>query len=111
MIVIVNLLYCLLDLSCGEYYVISLYVMCCSVDGSFLFMCSRVACWTMLVNCLVKQFAICLDVVVILLLDLMELLSVGRGGLLDIPCIIFQRICVLCLLSQCASKCSFNRVS
>ena len=36
-----------------------------------------VACLTVFVNCLVKQFAILLGVVVILLLNVMEVLSVG----------------------------------
>ena len=44
------------------------------------------------VNCLVKQFAICLGVVVILLLNVMEVLRVGGGALLDRPCIVFQKI-------------------
>ena len=35
-----------------------------------------VACLTVFVNCLVKQFTICLGVVVILLLNLLELVSV-----------------------------------
>ena len=35
-----------------------------------------VACRTVFVNCLVKQFAICLSVVVILLLNVMDLCSV-----------------------------------
>ena len=51
----------------------------------------------MLVNCLVKQFAICLGVVVILLLKVMEVFSVGGGALLDRLRMVFQRICVLCL--------------
>ena len=50
-----------------------------------------------------------LGVVVILLLNVMEVFSVGRGALLDIPCMVFQRMCVLCLPSQCASKCSLHR--
>ena len=49
------------------------------------------------VNCLVKHFAIFLGVVVILLLNVMEVLSVVGGGLLDRPCMVFQTICVLCL--------------
>ena len=53
-----------------------------------------VACLTVFVNCLVKQFAICLGVFVILLL------SVVGGALLDIPCMVFHIICVLCLWSQ-----------
>ena len=56
-----------------------------------------VTCLTVFVNCLVKQFAIYLGVVVILLLNVMEVFSVGGGGLLDRPCMIFQRMCVLCL--------------
>ena len=40
-----------------------------------------VACLTVFVNCLVKQFAICLGVIVILLLNVMELLCVGGGAL------------------------------
>ena len=51
----------------------------------------------MFVNCLVKQFAICLGVVVILLLNVMEVLRVGGAALLDRPCMVFQRLCVLCL--------------
>ena len=37
-----------------------------------------VACLTVFVNCLVKQFAMCLDVVAILLLNVMDVFSVGR---------------------------------
>ena len=33
----------------------------------------------------------------------------GGGALLDIPCMVIQRMCVLCLRSQCASMCSFHR--
>ena len=48
----------------------------------------------MFVNCFMKQFAICLGVSVILLLNVMEVFSVGGGALLDIPCMVFQRMCV-----------------
>ena len=48
-------------------------------------------------NCLVKQFAICLGVVVILLLNVMEVFSVGGGALLDSTCMVFQIMCVLCM--------------
>ena len=58
---------------------------------------SCVACLTMFVNCLVKQFAMCLGVVAILLMNVMEGFSVGGGALLDRPCMVFQRMCVLCL--------------
>ena len=40
-----------------------------------------VVCLTVFVNCLVKQFAIFLGVVLILLLNVMEVLSVGGGAL------------------------------
>ena len=44
-----------------------------------------------------EHFAIYLGVVVNLLLNVMEVLSVGGGALLDRPCMVFQRMCVLCL--------------
>ena len=56
-----------------------------------------VACLTVFVNCLVKQFAMCLNVVAILLLNVMDVFSVDGGALLDRPCMVFQRMCVLCL--------------
>ena len=59
----------------------------CSVNGSLCHVCC------VFVNCLVEQFAIFLDVVVILLLNVMEVLS----ALLDRPCMVFQGMCVLCL--------------
>ena len=52
---------------------------------------------TVSVNYLVKQFAMCLGVVAVLLLKVMDVFSVGGGALLDRPCIVFQRKCVLCL--------------
>ena len=36
-----------------------------------------------------KQFAMCLGLVAILLLNVMEVFSVGGGTLLDIPCMFF----------------------
>ena len=57
--------------------VVSLYVLCCSINGHVCFVCL-----TVFVNCLVKQFAICLSVFAILLLNVMELLSVVGGALL-----------------------------
>ena len=56
-----------------------------------------VACLTVFVNCLVKQFALCLGVFAILLLNDMDLLSVVGGALLDRPCMVFQSICVCCV--------------
>ena len=68
-----------------------MHFMCCSVNG---YVC-RVCC--MFVNCLVKQFAICLGVVVILLFNVMEVFSVGVGALLATSCMDFQRMCMLCM--------------
>ena len=42
-----------------------------------------------------KQFAICLGVVAIMLLNVMDVFSVGGGALLDRPCIVFQE-CACC---------------
>ena len=49
------------------------------------------------VNCLLKQITICFGVVDILLLNVMEVFSVGGVALLYRPCMVFQRMCVLCL--------------
>ena len=56
-----------------------------------------VACLTVFVNCLVKQFAMCLGVVAILLLNVIDVFSVDGGALLNRPCMVLQRMCVLCL--------------
>ena len=65
----------------------------CSVNVSVL----CVACVTVFVNCLVKQLAMCLGVIAILLLNVMDVFSVCGGALLDRPCMVFQRVCVLCM--------------
>ena len=80
----------------GECNVVSLYVLCCPVNGSVV----CVACLIGFVNCLLKQFSICLGVFDILLFNVMELLSVVGGALLDRPCMVFHRMRVLCLWSQ-----------
>ena len=50
-----------------------------------------VACLTVFVNCLVKQFEMCLSVVAVLLLNVMDVFSVGGGALLDRPCMVFHK--------------------
>ena len=65
---------------------------CVALSMNMFVLC--VTCLTVFVNCLVKQFAMCLGVVVILLLNVMELLSVVGGALLDRPCMVFHRMCV-----------------
>ena len=66
--------YCLLDLGSGECNVVSLYVLCCPVNGPVV-LC--VACLTVFVNCLVKQFAISLGVFAMLLLKVIGVVVCG----------------------------------
>ena len=49
------------------------------------------------VNCLVKQFTMCLGVVAILLLNVMDVFSMGGGTLLDRLCMVFKIMYMLCL--------------
>ena len=44
-----------------------------------------VVCLTVFVNCLMKQFAMCLGVVAVLLLNAMDVFSMGGDALLDRP--------------------------
>ena len=53
-----------------------------------------VLCLIVLVNCLLNVFAICVGEVSVLSLKVMVLFV---GILLASPCIVFQRVCVLCL--------------
>ena len=46
----------------------------------------------MFVNCV---FAMCMGVVAVV--ECYGCVSVGGGALLDRPCMVFQRVCVLCL--------------
>ena len=71
-----------MDKSCCECDVIPLYCMCFSGNGSVCVECC--------VFDSVCEFAMCLGVVAILLLNVMEVFSVGGGALLDRPCMVFQ---------------------
>ena len=73
-------------------------ILICFVSMDLFVLC--VACLTVFVNCVVKQFAICLGVFVTLSLNVMELLSVVGGALFDRSCMVFQRMCVLCVWSH-----------
>ena len=84
-------------------------ILCVALLMDLIVLC--VACLTGFVNCLEKQFAICLGVVVILLLNVMEVFRVCGRALLDRPYMVFRRMCVLCRWSQCTSRCSFHRFS
>ena len=58
-------------------------------------------CLTVFVNCLVKQFTISLYVVVILMLNIMKVLSVGGGALLDRQCMVccaYDPVCIYMFL-------------
>ena len=56
-----------------------------------------VLCLTVLVNCLLNAFAICVGEVNVFSLKVMVLFLGGVGFLLSNPSIVFQRVCVLCL--------------
>ena len=86
------LFYCLLDLSCGECNAIYLYF-CVALLMDLFALC--IACLTVFVNCMVKQFAIFLGVVVILLLNVMGVLTVGGCALLDRPCVCVYVVSVI----------------
>ena len=61
--------------------------MCFSVSVSVC-----LVCLTVFMNCLLKQFTMCLGVVAILFLNVMDVFSVGESALLDRPCMVFQRM-------------------
>ena len=88
-----------MDLNCSECDVISLYFLCCSVNGSVCLVCC------VFVNRLVKQFVMCLGVVAVLLLNAMDMFSVGGGALLYRQWMVFH---MMCMRSQCASNCSVH---
>ena len=71
------LFYCLLDLSCSECDVISLCFCFALLMDLFVLW---IACLTVFVNCLVKQFTMCLGVVAILVLNVMDVFSVAGGA-------------------------------
>ena len=73
LIVIFTLFYSLLDLRSSECDVVSLYVVCCSVNVSVCFVCCV---FDSVCELLVTQFAMCLGVVAILLLNVMDVFSV-----------------------------------
>ena len=70
-----------------------------------------VACLTVFMNCLVKQFAICLGVVIILLLNVMEMFSVVEGALLARPCMISHKECVCCVCNPSVRLCMLEVIS
>ena len=75
------------------------YILCVDLLMDMFVLC--VACFTVFVNCLVKQFAMCLGVVAILLLNVMDVLSVGGGALMDRPCMSSKYVRVVPLIPVC----------
>ena len=75
---------------------VSVMLVVCSLSV-FLSMCPFVLCLTVLVNCLLNAFAICVGEVTVFSLKVIVLFLGCVGVLLANPCIVFQRVCVLCL--------------
>ena len=79
--------------------VVSVMLVVCSLSV-FISMCLFVLCilcLTVLVNCLLNAFSICVDKVTFFSLKVIVLFLGCVGILLAKPCIVFQRVCVLCL--------------
>ena len=74
-----------------------LYDLCCPVNGSVCFVCCVFDSVCELFGETIRNM---FGVLVILLLNGMKLLSMVGGALLDRPCMVFHRMCVLCLWSQ-----------
>ena len=85
-----NLFYCLLDLSCGECDVISLFL-CASLLGDLFVLC--VSCLTVceLFGETIRNMFGCGCYFVV---ECYGVFSAGGGALLDRPCRVFQRMCL-----------------
>ena len=68
--------------------------MCCSVNVSVCFVCCVLDNVCELFGETIRNVCGC---VAILLLNVMDVFSVCGGALLDRSCMVFQRVCVLCL--------------
>ena len=92
--------YCCLVICCTwTCAVVSVMLVVCSLSV-FLSMCLFVLCvlcLTVLVYCLFNAFAICVGEVSVFSLKVMVLFLGCVDVLLASPCIVFQRVCVLCL--------------
>ena len=84
---------------------VSLYVLCCSVNGSVCFVCCMFDSVCELFGETIRNMFGCVCYFVV---ECDELLSVVGNALLERPCMVFQRMCVWCLLSQWESGCSFH---
>ena len=93
-VIIFTLFHCLSDLSCCECDVISLYFTCCSVNVFVCILCCVLDRVCELFGETIHNVFGCGS---ILMLNVMGVFSVGGGALLDRPCMVFQRMCVLCM--------------
>ena len=94
-----ELLFLLCFIAARTCVVVSVMLVVCSLSV-FLSMCLFVLCvlcLTVLVNCLLNAFAICVGEVTVFSLKVIVLFLGCVGVLLDNPCIVFQRVCVLYL--------------
>ena len=78
----------------SECDVVSLYVVCCSVNVSVCFVCCVLDSVCELFGETIRNVFGCSCYFV---LNVMDLFSVCGGAMLDRPCMVFQRVCVLCL--------------
>ena len=92
----VELLFLLWFIAVWICVVVSVMLVVCSLSV-FLSMCLFVLCLTVFVNCLLNEFAICVGGVTVFSLKVIVLFLGCVGVLLANPCIVFQRVCVLCL--------------
>ena len=69
--------------------------LCCFVNGSVCLVYSVFDSVCELFGETMRNVFLC--VVAVLLLNVMDVFSVGGGALLDRPCMVFHRMCVLCL--------------
>ena len=97
----VELLFLLCFVAAWTCVVVSGMLVVCSLSV-FLSMCLFVLCLTVLLN----AFAICVGEVTVFSLKVIGLFLGCVGVLLANPCIVFQSVGVLCLWSQCVSRCS-----
>ena len=95
----VELLFLLCFIAAWTCAVVSVMLVVCSLSV-FLSLCLfvlSVLCLTVLMNCLLNAFAICVGEVNVFSLKVMVLFLGCVGVLLASPCIVFQRVCMLCL--------------
>ena len=92
----VELLFLLCFIAAWTCVMVSVMLVVCSLSIS-LSMCLFVLCLTVLVNCLLNAFAICVGKVTVFSLKVSVLFLGCVGVLFTNLCIVFQRVCVLCL--------------